>query len=66
MLNGLVGHGIELPIPKIQRLRFGSIERPRPTAAKNSKLVARFVDGTVAIDSFGNSERRPASACCSD
>jgi hypothetical protein len=34
------------------------IERAGTSAAKNGKLIAGFIDGAVAVDSFGDGHRR--------
>src|SRR6266849_717711 len=41
----------------VETLSFGAVERARATAAEHRELVARFVDGTVAVNPFRNSDR---------
>src|SRR2546427_8455410 len=44
----------------VERTHFVAVERPGPTAAKHRELVARFIDGTVPVNPFRNTERGTA------
>ena len=46
----------------IQSAAFLAVQRPGAATAKNGNLIAGFVDGAIAIESFRNGESRPASA----
>jgi hypothetical protein len=41
----------------VEPLSFGAVERARAAAAEHRELVARFVDGTIPVNSFRNGER---------
>src|SRR5207302_8340498 len=58
VLGGFVGYGVELTVAQVNRPGLSSIERARATAAKNGELIAGFIHGAVAVDSFGDSQRR--------
>src|SRR5215470_11691889 len=57
-LSGFVGYGVELTAAEVNRLGLGPIERACATPAKNGELIAGFIDGAVALDSFGDGQRR--------
>src|SRR5712664_3072020 len=60
--GGFILNGIELVGTRmeVEPLRFGAVERARAAATKNRELVSRFVDGTVPVNPFRNSERGTA------
>src|SRR6516162_4147844 len=57
-LGGFVGYGVELTVAQVNRLGLGPIERACATPAKNGELIAGFIHGAVALDSFGDGQRR--------
>lgn len=57
VLGGFVGYGVELTVAQVNRPGLSSIERARATAAKNGELIAGFIHGAVAVDSFGDGQR---------
>src|SRR6476620_11252975 len=44
--------------PQIHSLLIVAVERPGANATEDGNLVARFIDGAVAVESFGYEERR--------
>ncbi len=54
MLDRFVGNGVGLPGARMaaQSADFVVVEGARTAAAENGNLIARFVDGTVAVNSF--------------
>src|SRR5258707_15440811 len=59
----LVVDRIELAVAEIERLRFGVIERSSASAAEDRNLIAGLVHRAIAIDAFGNSQRRASGSC---
>src|SRR5260370_26072253 len=50
--GGRVRDGIELPVMEIEGLRFSAVEGAGATAAEDGQLIARLVDGTIAVDAL--------------
>ena len=54
-----VSNRVEFAVAKIQALHFLEIERARATASEYGHLIAAFVYTAIAINAFGDSQRRP-------
>src|SRR5215472_3935113 len=57
-LSGFVAYCVDLTVAEVNRLGLGPIERACATPAKNGELIAGFIDGAVALDTFGDGQRR--------
>ena len=62
LLDGFIGYRVDLATAEVQGLGLHVIERAGTSAAKNGKLIAGFIDGAVAVDSFGDGQRGLAYA----
>ncbi len=62
MFNRLIADGVELPVAQVQSLGFLQLERAGTAAAEEGKLIAGFVDRTVAVDALGDAQSWPVGA----
>jgi hypothetical protein len=55
---GIVGDGVELAVHQVHAPQLFEVEGARAASAEDGELIAALVHGAVAVETFGDGDRR--------